>query len=198
MPLRFVDSGALSAAQQVRPMTQAAADLGDMAGRNSHLYGTPYMPTASQQMASLQRAIDPSDLEAQHGGQLSGQYATPVVNQMATQTVVADTPSQQLGRALHMDTNRVAEQQENEVQRATTFQSEVIPAQLQQRNADQMRAMAVTQDNAMYRAGTGDIADYQSEQARQFAHQATLGMLDPDQLQTLDAAYPTVTAMGGR
>jgi hypothetical protein len=197
MPLRFVDSGALSAAQQVRPMTQAAADLGEMAGHNSHLYGTAYMPGASQQMAPLQRAIDPSDLEAQHGGQLSGQYATPVVNQMATQTVVADTPSQQLGRALHMDTNRVAEQQENEVQRATTFQSEVIPAQLQQRNADQMRAMAVSQDNALYRDGTGDIADIQSAQARQFAHKATLGMLDPRQLQTLDAAYPTVTAMGG-
>lgn len=197
MPLRFVDSGALSAAQRVRPMTQATADLGEMAGHNSHLYGTNYMPTASQQMAPLQRAIDPSDLDAQHGGQLTGQYATPVVNQMATQTVVADTPSQQLGRAIQMDSNRVAQQQENEVQRATTFQSEVIPAQLQQRSADQQRSMMAAQDNALYRDGTGDIADVQSAQARQFAHKATLGMLDPRQLQTLDAAYPVVAAVGG-
>lgn len=197
MPLRFAPSGGLSAGQQVRPATQSMVDLGEHAGMNSHLYGTNYVPNASQQMAPLQRAIDASDLDAQHGGQLSGQYATPAVSHMATQTMVADTPSQQMGRALHMDTNRVAEQQENEVQRATTFQSEVIPAQLQQRNADQQRSMMVSQDNAMYRDGTGDIADIQSAQARQFAHKATLGMLDPRQLQMLDAAYPTVTALGG-
>lgn len=186
MPFRLAPSGALSSGQQVRPAALDTADLGEMAGHNSHLYGTPYIQRASDQVQPLDRAIDPSDMEAQHSGQLSGQYASPAVPRMEVQAQLADTPSQMLGRASQMDSNRVADQLQNESQRATTFQSEVIPAQLVQRQLDQQRVANQQLGEATYRDGSGDIADMQAAASRQFAHQATLGMLDPRQLQVLD------------
>ena len=187
MPIRFAPSWGQSSGQQVRPAGLDHADLGEEAGRNSHLYGTHYIPNASDQVQPLQRGIDPTDMEAQHSGQLNGTYATPAVSRMETQSQVLDTPSQAIGRAMQMDTNRVSDQLANEAQRATTFQSEVIPPQLAQKQLDQGRVMQQQLGDATYRDGTGDIAEMQSQAARQFAHKATLGMLDPRQMEVVDA-----------
>lgn len=189
MPLRFGNLNArsqqpLSSAQMVRPATLAGADLQQQALANNHLTGTSALPRASDQLPPLQRGIDPS--EPMHQGQLSGTYATPAVSVMDTNTVVRDTPQQMIGRAEQMDTNRLGAQQRDETQRAITFQSEVIPPQLAQKQLDQGRVVNQQINEASYRDGTADVPEMQQQAAQRFAINATLARLSPEQLAIAD------------
>lgn len=193
MPLHFAAPGSLGRGRKptevpppggtiLSPAVNELPGLMQTAGDNLHLQGTVSRPGASAQVQPLDRAVDPSDLEAL--GSVGDPYKLGAMASRANvRTQALDTPQQAMQRYQQMDGNRLEQQQITTLQGAQNFAETVAPAQMAQQAGGQQRLMH--QQEAQLTGGdqTGALADMQ---AQVYSANYRMGMMDERQQATLD------------
>ena len=196
MPLQFAAPGSLGRGrkpQQVPPPSGAQVSPGLLEGAglaahhadNLHLQGTPARPGFSAQVQPLNRAIDPSDLEAA-GAVGDPTKLGPMASHAVVRTQTMDSPSQELQRAGQMGTNRFAQSQGTQTQSDLALVKEVVGPQQAQKALGQQRVMSQQLAQAGGRDQTGAVADAQAIQAQRWSAEERLRLMGPQQLGAID------------
>lgn len=134
---------------------------------------------SSQSRAPMQAGAFPAEADLPFQRQLSGEelVVSHPENNHNTRTQAADTMSQAMMRAEHLDSNRQGEQLQTMARGAESLAMEVAPATGAQRMGDQARAMEV---GVPFRDTTADMA-MQQEAATNYLYSHMWNGMGPDQ-----------------
>lgn len=134
---------------------------------------------SSQSRAPMMPGAFPAEADLPFQRQLSGEelVISHPENNHSTRTQAADTMSQAMMRAEHLDSNRQGEQLQTMARGAESMAMEIAPAAGAQRTNDQIRAMEV---GVPFRDTTADMA-LQQEAATNYLYSHMWNGMGPDQ-----------------